>query len=135
VAAAAGNDGSRRVREYPAAEGAYGLIAVTASTASGRLAGFANSGNWIHLAAPGEAITSSVPGGGYGTWSGTSMATPLVAGTAALLRALDPTLTPDLVVDRLLDHSAPLCGTTLRRVDAAATLAAQAPVAVLPICR
>jgi subtilisin family serine protease len=135
VAAAAGNDGSRRVREYPAAEGAYGLIAVTASTASGRLAGFANSGNWIHLAAPGDAITSSVPGGGYGTWSGTSMATPLVAGTAALLRALDPTLTPDLIVDRLLDHSALLCGTTLRRVDAAATLAAQAPVAVLPICR
>jgi subtilisin family serine protease len=135
VAAAAGNDGSRRVREYPAAEGAYGLIAVTASTADERLARFANSGNWIHVAAPGEGLTSSVPGGGYGSWSGTSMAAPLVAGTAALLRALDPALTPDLIVDRLLDRSVGLCGTVLRRIDAAAALTPAGPPAPWPVCR
>ncbi|OYU76174.1 MAG: hypothetical protein CFE45_31835, partial [Burkholderiales bacterium PBB5] len=71
LVAAAGNDGSPSVRTYPAAEGAAGLLAVTASRSNGQLAGFANSGSWVMLAAPGDAITSSVPGGGYATWGGT----------------------------------------------------------------
>jgi hypothetical protein len=45
-----------------------------------------------------------------------------VAGTAALLRSLDPALTPDLVVERLRRDSASLCGTALRRVDALAAV-------------
>ena len=122
VVAAAGNDASMGVREYPAAEGAYGLLAVAASAADRRLASFSNFGSWVHVAAPGEGITSSVPGGGYGTWSGTSMAAPLAAGTAALVRALDPGLKPDTVVKRLARMSAMLCGTKLRQVDALAAL-------------
>jgi subtilisin family serine protease len=58
------------------------------------------------------------------------MATPMVAGTAALLRSLDPALTPDLVATRLRRDSASLCGTALRRVDALAALSDQAPAAL-----
>jgi subtilisin family serine protease len=92
IVASAGNDGSSSLRIYPAAEGAYGLISVAASQSDGRLAGFSNSGNWIDVAAPGDGITSTVPGGGYGTWSGTSMASPMVAGTAALVRQVAPSM-------------------------------------------
>jgi subtilisin family serine protease len=122
LAAAAGNNGTDSLREYPASEGAYGLMSVGASTSDERLARFSNFGSKVHIAAPGEGITSALPGGRYGSWSGTSMATPLVAGTAALLRSLDPTLSADAVVQRLLRDSAALCGTALRRVDALAVL-------------
>ena len=129
IVAAAGNDGSGSVREYPAAEGVYGLIAVTASTTASRLADFSNFGSWVHVAAPGEGLTSAVPGGGFGTWSGTSMAAPLAAGTAALLRSREPALTPRDVTRRLARISADLCGTQLRRIDAAAVLLNTVPPA------
>lgn len=133
VVAAAGNDASDNVREYPAAEGAYGLLAVTASSANRRLASFSNFGSWVHVAAPGDKITSSVPDGGYGTWSGTSMAAPLVSGTAALVLALEPGLGPDDVARRLARRSAALCGTGLRQVDAAAAVLDQvSPVMTCP---
>ena len=132
VVAAAGNDASNGIREYPAAEGAYGLLAIGASTASGRLASFSNFGSWIDMAAPGDAITSSVPGG-YGTWSGTSMAAPLAAGTAALVRALNPALAPVDVVRQIKRASAMLCGTALRQVDAAAAVSNQVPPNI--VCR
>lgn len=129
MVAAAGNEGSRSVREYPAAESAYGKLAVGASTAGRTLAGFSNSGSWVDLAAPGEAITSTLPGGGYGTWSGTSMATPLVAGTAALLRSREPALTARQVQRRLTGSTTALCGTWLRQVDALAALRNATPAA------
>lgn len=129
VVAASGNDASTSVKQYPAAEGAHGLLAIAASNASRKLAGFSNFGSWINLAAPGENITSAVPGG-YGTWSGTSMAAPLVAGTAALLRSLDVGMAPTDVVNRIKRASAMLCGTPLRQVDAAAALSNIVPVAL-----
>ncbi|CAN1568678.1 AprE Subtilisin-like serine proteases [Fimbriimonadaceae bacterium] len=51
------------------------------------------------LSAPGTSILSSIPGGGFGRMTGTSMASPCVAGAAALLIQQDPTLADD--VDRL----------------------------------
>lgn len=123
ILAAAGNDGSRSVREYPAAESVYGMLAVTASTAARRLATFANRGSWVDVAAPGDGITSSVPGGGYGTWSGTSMAAPLAAGVAALVRAAQPDLSPRAVVRRITRSATALCGTDIVQIDAVRALA------------
>ncbi|HEX6363260.1 MAG TPA: S8 family serine peptidase [Albitalea sp.] len=125
VVAAAGNDASDAVPQYPAAEGGERLLAVAASNAQGQLASFSNFGAWVSLAAPGEGVTSTVPGGGYGTWSGTSMASPLAAGVAALLRAGEPALAPGDVARRLLQTTARLCGSELRQLDAAAALANQ----------
>lgn len=133
VVAAAGNSGSDQEMLYPAAEQAKGAIAVTASTAARELASFANWGSWIQIAAPGDQIVSAVPGGGYGTWSGTSMAAPLVAGTAALVMSTlpengNPALpraaqwVPEFVVKRLTDRPIKLCGTSFLQVHAAAAV-------------
>ncbi len=134
IVAAAGNDASSSVKEYPAAEtGTKGLVAVGASAANTRLAAFSNSGTWIRLIAPGDQITSSVPGGGYGTWSGTSMAAPLAAGTAALVRGINPGMKPDEVIRRIVSRTAALCGTNLRQIDAFAALRDVQPATT--ICR
>lgn len=122
VVAAAGNDASSSVKEYPAAESAYGLLSVAATTSKLRLASFSNSGPWIDLAAPGEGVTSAIPGGGWATWSGTSMASPLAAGTAALVRSLDLQVLPKDVATRLKRTAATMCGTNLRQVDAYAAV-------------
>ena len=124
VVAAAGNDGSSSIKTYPAAEGAYGLISVAASAADGRLASFSNGGNWIQIAAPGDGVTSSVPGGGWGTWQGTSMAAPLVSGTVALLRAASPTTAAKDIVRCVTRTGSPLAASSIFQVDAAAALRA-----------
>ncbi len=122
IVAAAGNDASGSLKEYPAAEGAYGLLSVAASNSGKRLAGFSNFGPWVDLAAPGDGITSAVPGG-WAVWSGTSMAAPLAAATGALVRSLDLRVAPKDVVQRLKRTAATLCGTNLRQVDAWAAVA------------
>ncbi len=126
IVAAAGNDASASLQEYPAAEGNGALLSVAASGSGKRLAAFSNSGSWISLAAPGEGITSAVPGG-WGVWSGTSMAAPLAAGTAALVRALDLRVKPQDVAQRLKRTASVLCATNLRQVDAGAAVADLTP--------
>jgi subtilisin family serine protease len=121
VAAASGNSGESD-REYPAADLLPGVLAVAASTEANTLAYFSTYGSWVQVAAPGDRILSSVPGGGYATWSGTSMATPLAAGTAALVRAACPNLRPADIVTRIITTGASLSGPVRRRVDAAAAL-------------
>ena len=127
VMAAAGNSASSTERQYPAAEGAEGALSVAASNSSSRLASFSNKGPWIQIASPGQGLTSTVPGGGYGVWSGTSMATPLASGVAALLKAKNPDWKPVDVTKQLAERSAMLCGTTLRRIDAAGAVQDQVP--------
>ena len=121
VVAAAGNQGDE-TRHYPAAEGVEGLLSVAASTSANTLAGFSSRGVWVQLAAPGESVISSVPFGAYGVWSGTSMAAPLVAGAAALLRAAHPSLSAVEAVDQLLKAGRPMCGNPLPHLDAGAAL-------------
>ncbi|KNZ32338.1 MAG: hypothetical protein AD742_11100 [Methylibium sp. NZG] len=133
VISAAGNSGNATERLYPAAEGATGSLAVAASNAAGRVADFSNRGSWIDLAAPGDGITSAIPGGRYAVWSGTSMAAPLTAGVAALLFQQNPDWKPEDVTKRLRETSVPLCGTVLRQVNADA--AVRNVVLSGPICR
>ncbi len=127
VTAAAGNGGSSTELQYPAAEGAEGALSVAATTEQNRLADFSNSGNWIQIAAPGEGITSLLPGGLYGVWSGTSMAAPMAAGVAALVGARQRDWKAVDVTKRLMDRSALTCGSAIRRLDAAAAVRDQQP--------
>ncbi len=60
---------------------------------------FSNSANFLSLLAPGQWITSSVPGGGFATFQGTSMAAPHVAGAWAVAKQANPTATVDQILD------------------------------------
>jgi thermitase len=94
VVAAAGNLNTDS-RQYPAAEAC--AVAVTSVNPHDKKSSFANYGDWIGVAASGENIYSAFPIDGYAWWSGTSMATPFVAGQAALLHGANPQLTLDEV--------------------------------------
>ena len=91
VVAAAGNQGQLGVL-YPAADPQ--AIAVASVDATNNRSWFSNYGPQIALAAPGSDIYSTCLGGGYCTKSGTSMATPHVAGLAALLASQPKFNTP-----------------------------------------
>jgi subtilisin family serine protease len=68
-----------------------GVITVASTTKTGDRSGFSNFGlNKIDVAAPGSSILSTLPGGGYGNMSGTSMASPHVTGIAALMKSTHP---------------------------------------------
>ena len=100
--AAAANDGkSNDSREvYPANAGFSNVISVAASGSKDEKPSWSNYGRVkVDLAAPGLDILSTLPNNSYGKLSGTSMATPLVSGLAALIlshaKALGKTVTPE----------------------------------------
>jgi subtilisin family serine protease len=129
---AAGNDGVNgdRRANYPANEDLDAVIAVTATNRSNRLPAFATYGPvHVDLAAPGAAIRSTVPGGGYATFSGTSMAAPHVTGTIALLATANPAASATAIRGAILSTTRPLAALAGKTVtggllDAAAAVRA-----------
>ncbi len=87
IVAAAGNDGTSSV-SYPAAYS--GVIAVGAIDSSGSRADFSNYGSKLDLMAPGVSVLSTYANGAYQKMSGTSMASPIVAGAACMVLAAFP---------------------------------------------
>jgi subtilisin family serine protease len=84
---------------------------VAAIDDTGRLASFSNYGkSKVHVGAPGVNIYSSIKGGGYDSWSGTSMATPHVSGIAALLASNEPNLTGLQLKERIMATAKPIPG-------------------------
>jgi subtilisin family serine protease len=90
---AAGNDSSDNdaLPSYPASYESPNVISVGAMTKADFQAGFSNFGKRsVDIFAPGEDILSTLPNDNYGTFSGTSQASPHVAGIAALVAAARP---------------------------------------------
>jgi subtilisin family serine protease len=83
-------------------------VSVGATTNVDTVAAFSNSASWLSLLAPGTAIYSSVPGNGYASWSGTSMATPHVAGAFAVLKSQSPAATSEELLNALTSTGLPV---------------------------
>ena len=113
VVASAGNEG-RDLGEspkYPASCPQENVISVAWLADEKTLASRSNYGKpEVDLAAPGSDIQSTLPGGGYGTKSGTSMAGPHVAGTAALLESIEPDRGWEEIKYRIMSSTREVCG-------------------------
>lgn len=101
IVAAAGNE-STNAFDYPAAYDH--VIGVSATDAFDRFASdFSNYGSDIDLAAPGTDIFSTLPNNRFGYMTGTSMATPIVAGVAALVWSANPSFTNTQIEEQLFN--------------------------------
>jgi hypothetical protein len=101
ICAAAGNENSSSLL-YPAALENSSVVAVGATDSQDKRAYFSNYGDWVHVSAPGASIYSTYLNNFYTFMSGTSMATPHVAGLAGLLFSYFPELTPPEIKARIM---------------------------------
>lgn len=133
VIAAAGNRGSG-TEQVSAPATIPGVVAVGGVDRAGRASvGASSQGITIGVMAPSENLVGSVPGGGHSAWQGTSGATPIVAGIAALVRAAHPELDAAGVVNRLISTARAATATVpdpnygYGIIDAAAAVSAEVP--------
>jgi subtilisin family serine protease len=117
-------DDNDEVSHYPSNYDFHNVVAVTATDASDQRPSWANYGrHTVDLGAPGVGVLSTVPGGGYDSMQGTSMAAPHVAGVAALLWDYNPGWSHRQVIAQILetgDRAPSLAGKTVtgRRLNA-----------------
>ncbi|MFJ8255960.1 S8 family serine peptidase [Peribacillus asahii] len=129
IIAAAGNDG-KNVYDYPASYDH--VIGVSATDKSDKIARYSNYGSTIDLAAPGTSIYSTLPYNTYGYMTGTSMATPIVAGVAALVWSINPSLTNEQIEQQLYRTSFDLGVEGKDRYYGYGRIDARKAVAVIP---
>ena len=103
MAVAAGNESVSACTKSPASTPA--AITVAASTSTDARASFSNYGSCVDMFAPGESVLSTLNGGGAGYKSGTSMASPHVAGAAAVLWGLNPGYSASQVSSALVNNA------------------------------
>lgn len=106
--AAAGNESANndKTASFPANYEVGNVISVGSYTSAGAKSNFSNYGlKSVHVTAPGSNILSTYKNGGYTTMSGTSMATPHIAGIVGLLLSQEPNLTPAQIKERLIRTS------------------------------
>lgn len=123
VVSAAGNWGNVNIDFPGGSSHAFGIAAVDAAR---NTAAFSSYGSDVLLAAPGVGVRSTYPGGLYRLWSGTSMSSPFVAGTAALLAEKHPEWTMLEVRDRLRATTDPISGPNSNNFGAGALNAGSA---------
>lgn len=130
VVVAAGNSNANAANYTPAS--CNNIITVAAVDQTGGKASYSNYGNVVEIAAPGSSILSTIDSGrrtstgpAYAYYSGTSMATPTVAGVVALMKAANPSLTPADVLSILQSTASPFpascsgCGAGIVDAEAA----------------
>jgi subtilisin family serine protease len=98
---ASGNDGYTDSMSGPACISS--AVSVGSTTKSDVVSWFSNSASFLDVLAPGSVINASVPGGGFASWSGTSMAAPHVAGAWAVLKQANPSASVSEVLTALKD--------------------------------
>ncbi len=115
VVAAAGNDNNNNDHKHFYPSDLNNVITVAALDPSDHKSWFSNYGHVIDISAPGQSIFSTIHyyKGGYASWAGTSMASPVVAGSFALLKAFFPDMPRDSLVNRLLQAADPLSNALL----------------------
>lgn len=126
---ASGNDGFKDGIGQPACISTAISVGSTIDAGSSvdTVSTFSNSASFLTMLAPGQVITSSVPGGGFSGFQGTSMATPHVAGAVAVLRQKCPSATVSQIITALTTTGPSITdsnGVTKRRLDVEAALAA-----------
>jgi subtilisin len=132
---ASGNDGEPDAISFPAC--VTGAVSVGSVDKTDEVSYFSNISPLLSLLAPGGSILSSVPGGDFAVFDGTSMAAPHVAGAWAILKQATPNATVDQLLSKLQQTGVPITdtrygtGLTKPRINVAGAMGIEYPLPVL----